>query len=306
MANTTNRPARDPNRPGNADNITRQYFDSLLIKLRHIDGGIPNTKIELFGEKFDTPIMMAALSHLDKYRPDGTTVMARGAKDANAVNWVGLCDTDDEVRSICNTGAKTIWIIKPSADESVIFRHIKLAEEVGCLAIGMDVDHAFTKNGTYMTLFGDALESKTLKQIEKYVKATKLPFIVKGVLHVDDAKKSVEAGASGIVLSHHHGIFDFAVPPVMVLPEIKEAVGEKIKIFVDCGITSGIDAFKALALGADAVSVGRPVMPVIEKSGSEGVTELIKEYTAQLAGAMGFTATIDIAHMDPSVIVSKK
>ena len=306
MANTTNRPARDPNRPGNADNITRQYFDSLLIKLRHIDGGIPNTKIELFGEKFDTPIMMAALSHLDKYRPDGTTVMARGAKDANAVNWVGLCDTDDEVRSICNTGAKTIWIIKPSADESVIFRHIELAEEVGCLAIGMDVDHAFTKNGTYMTLFGDALESKTLKQIEKYVKATKLPFIVKGVLHVDDAKKSVEAGASGIVLSHHHGIFDFAVPPVMVLPEIKEAVGEKIKIFVDCGITSGIDAFKALALGADAVSVGRPVMPVIEKSGSEGVTELIKEYTAQLAGAMGFTATIDIAHMDPSVIVSKK
>ncbi len=85
---------------------------------------------------------------------------------------------------------------------------------------------------------------------------TKLPFVVKGVLSVSDAVNCAEIGAKAIIVSHHHGRIPYAVPPMMVLPEIKDALaGTDVKIIVDCGIASGANVFKAIALGADAASM---------------------------------------------------
>ena len=103
------------------------------------------------------------------------------------------------------------------------------------------------------------MHTKTASQLKEYVAASKCPFIVKGVLSAQDAEKCVEAGVSGIVVSHHHGIMPYAVPPLMILPEIVKVTKHRIPVFVDCGIESGADVFKALALGADAVCVGRHV-----------------------------------------------
>ncbi len=292
-------------RPGDSDRITREYFDALLLRFRHIGAKLPDTRLHLFGEVFDTPIMMAALSHLDRCRPHGTAEMAKGAKLANAVNWVGISD-DEEVKRICDTGARTIKIIKPFKDEDLIYHRIQVAEECGCLAIGMDFEHAYTRSGDPCVIEGLEMAGKDFDQLCSYVKATRLPFILKGVLHPDDVKMCVQAGVAGIVVSHHHAIQDYAVPPLMALPEIKEAAEGKLKIFVDCGITSGMDAFKALALGADAVSVGRPIMPVLTEKGPEGVCELVKTYTKQLAGAMTITASPDLRHIDPSVIALRQ
>lgn len=292
-------------KPGNSDQITRDYFDALLLRFRHIGATLPDTSLELFGEKFSTPVMMAALSHLDKCRPHGTAEMAKGALMANAVNWVGICD-DEELKGICDTGARTIKIIKPFADEDLIYHRIAKAEEYGCLAVGMDFEHAYTRSGEPCVIEGLEMAGKSFDQLCKYVRATKLPFILKGVLHAEDAKMCVDAGVAGIVISHHHAIQDYAVPPLMALPEIKAAVGDKLKLFVDCGIASGMDTFKALALGADAVSVGRPVMPVLTEKGPEGVCELVKTFTKQLAGAMTITASPDIRHIDPSVIALRQ
>lgn len=288
-------------RAGDTNRITREYFDSLLIEMRHIDGVIPNTKLTLYGETFDTPVMMAALSHLDNCHEDGMVEMARGAKAANAVMWAGMGE-EDELERITATGAKTIKIIKPYANNDDIFRKIAHAEKCGCIAVGIDVDHAFSGSGEYDVVRGLAMTGKSLSEIAEFVKSTKLPFIIKGVLSKQDAYKCLEAGIRGIVVSHHHGILDFAVPPLMVLPEIVKVIDGKMPVFVDCGVESGLDVFKAIALGATAVSVGRAMMTPLSENGAEGIRKTVRNMTAQLAGAMARTCSHDIAHIESSLI----
>ena len=286
---------------GNSDRITREYFDSLLVEMRHIDGRKPDTSFQLYGEHFDTPIMTAALSHLDQCHEHGMAEMAKGAKMAGAVTFAGMGEKE-ELQEIVATGARTIKIIKPYADNKVIFDRIAHAEKCGVLAVGMDIDHAFNGKGEYDKVLGYEMAPKSLEEIRGFVKATKLPFVVKGVLSKQDAYKCVEAGVKGIVVSHHHGIMDYAIPPLMALPEIVKAVNGQIPIFVDCGIQSGMDAFKALALGATAVSVGRGIMPQLGGKGAEGVRERIIEMNEELKGVMARTGCCDLAHMDTSVI----
>ncbi|NMA85535.1 MAG: alpha-hydroxy-acid oxidizing protein [Epulopiscium sp.] len=288
-------------KPWDSNLITREYFDSLLVEMRHIDAAIPSTKLELYGETFDTPIMMAALSHLDNVRENGMVEMAKGAHAANAVNWAGMGD-EAELEAITATGARTIKIIKPYADNDYIFRKIEHAERCGVMAVGIDLDHAFSGNGRYDVVLGDEMRPKSLTELKEFVKSTKLPFIIKGVLSEQDAYKVLEAGVKGIVVSHHHGIMNYAVPPLYILPKIAKVINKQIPIFVDCGVVSGMDVFKALALGADAVSAGRVIMEPLRKNGSEGVKDQIIKMTEELTGVMARTCSKDLNHIDPSVI----
>ena len=129
-----------------------------------------------------------------------------------------------------------------------------------------------------------------------------LPFIVKGVLSVSDAMKCLAAGAAGIVVSHHHGRLAYAVPPLQILPEIVKAIDGHMKIFVDCCIESGVDAYKALALGADAVCVGQALIPDLKESGHQGVTDKINKLTDELKYAMAYTGVKSMDAFDSSVI----
>lgn len=283
----------------NPDTITRDYFDSLLLETRYIGSELPSTKMELFGEEFDTPIMTAALSHL--HNPsDGMAIYGKGAALANAVHWVGMGE-DAELESVVTTGARSIKIIKPHADNREVFRKIEHAVKVGCFAVGMDTDHAFNSIGGYDDVFGLPMKSKSVEELSEFVQAAGVPFIVKGVLSPRDAEKCVKAGCAGLVVSHHHGMVQYSVPPLMVLPEIIKAVGGDIPVFVDCGIVSGMDAYKCLALGAKAVSVGRHLMPLL-KDGPEAVAQRIYEMNAELAGIMARTGVRSLDYMDPTVI----
>jgi 4-hydroxymandelate oxidase len=292
---------KENNKAGDSDQITREYFDSMLIELRYIDSVIASTKLELYGEIFSTPIMTAALSHLNGCHPNGMTEMAKGAFAANAVMWSGMGD-NAELESITATGAKTIKIIKPYANNSIIFKKIEHAEKCGALAVGMDIDHSFNHKGQYDSVFGLPMSCKTLDEIKDFIKATNLPFIIKGVLSEQDTYKCIEAGAKGIVISHHHGIQNFAVPPLMILTKIAKVVNHSIPIFVDCCVSSGMDAFKALALGATAVSVGRALMGPLSEDGANGVQKKIESMTEELSCAMARTCSEDIMHIDSSII----
>lgn len=283
----------------NPDTITRDYFDSLLLETRYIDSELPSTKMELFGEEFDTPIMTAALSHL--HNPaDGMAIYGKGAALANAVHWVGMGE-DAELEGVVSTGARSIKIIKPHADNREVFRKIEHAVKTGCFAVGMDTDHAFNSIGGYDDVFGLPMKSKSVEELYEFVQAAGVPFIVKGVLSPRDAEKCVKAGCAGLVVSHHHGMVQYSVPPLVVLPEIVSAVGGEIPVFVDCGIISGMDAYKCLALGAKAVSVGRHLMPLL-KDGADAVAARISEMTAELAGIMARTGVKSLDEMDPTVI----
>ncbi|MDR1133260.1 MAG: alpha-hydroxy-acid oxidizing protein, partial [Synergistaceae bacterium] len=118
-----------------------------------------------------------------------------------------------------------------------------------------------------------------------------------------DAGKALAAGASAIVVSHHGGsVIDYAVPPLMILPRIIKLVGGLIPVFVDCGIASGADAFKALALGANAVCVGRAVMGGLAADGSEGVRKVLNGINEELRTIMSLTNSANLKEIDPSLI----
>lgn len=284
----------------NCDKITRDYFDSLLLETRYVDSGIPSTEFRLFGETFATPVMTAALSHLGNTAPDGMTVYARAAALSNAVHWVGMGE-ESELEAILATGAKTIKIIKPHADNAVVFGKIAHAVKAGCFAVGMDIDHAFNSSGGYDSVFGLPMKAKSVQELSEFVAAAGIPFIAKGVLSVHDAEKCLKAGCAALVVSHHHGMMPYSVPPLMVLPDILSATGGSVPVFVDCGVECGMDAYKCLAMGAAAVSVGRHLMPLL-KDGPQAVAARIDEMTAELAGVMARTGVRDLSQMDPSVI----
>ena len=149
---------------------------------------------------------------------------------------------------------------------------------------------------------GLQMKQPTLAELEKYIRATKLPFFIKGVLSAKDAVKCRDLGAAGVILSHHNGLLRYAVPPVMILPEIREAVGRDLILVADGGIETGFDAFKALARGADAVTMGKALMPALKAAGAEGVSEILRKAAGQLQAMMIRTGTKDLKHMDPSVI----
>jgi isopentenyl diphosphate isomerase/L-lactate dehydrogenase-like FMN-dependent dehydrogenase len=286
---------------GDSARITRDYLDSLLVEMRHIDGSLPSTQFKLYGETFTTPVMFAALSHLGNTHPGGMAEAARGIKAAGAVMWAGM-GSGEELEAITATGAKTIKIIKPYADNRDIIKKIEHAEKCGCIAVGMDIDHAINKQGKIDVIEKLVMVPKTTGDIAEFVKATRLPFIVKGVLSEQDTRKCLEAGVRGIVVSHHHGHIDYSLPPLRILPRIIRIVNKSIPVFVDCSIDRGMDVFKAIALGADAAGVGRAIIPALAKEGAAGVQKVIEEMTAELAGAMGATGAKDLASIDPEVI----
>ncbi|MDR1979374.1 MAG: alpha-hydroxy-acid oxidizing protein [Synergistaceae bacterium] len=289
---------------GDSARITREYFDSLLVELRTIDAVKASTEMELFGETFSTPVMVAALSGLDRTRPGGMVDTAKGAAAAGAVMWTGI-GGEAELEALIATGAQTVKIIKPYADLDLVFKKLEHAEKSGAIAVGMDTDYVFGGKNNKGFAMEHPVAPKTLNDIKSFVEATKLPFILKGILSERDAGKAMEAGAGGIVVSHHGGgVMDYAVPPLKVLPRIAKIVGKKIPIFVDCGVTRGMDAFKALALGATAVSVGRAVMAGLSKDGADGVRRVLEDITEELRWAMNLTGSSELARIDPEVIWS--
>jgi isopentenyl diphosphate isomerase/L-lactate dehydrogenase-like FMN-dependent dehydrogenase len=286
---------------GNSQQITREYFDSLLLEMRTIDSVEASTKMTLFGTEFSTPVMVAALSALHEVRPNGMVETAKGAAAAGTIMWSGI-GPEDELESLIATGAKVIKIVKPYADTNLIFKKLEHAEKAGAFAVGMDTDYVFGKRPNKYSARGFPVSPKTLTEIKSFVKATHLPFIIKGVLSEQDAKKALDAGAGGIVISHHNGVLDYAIPPLKILPRIKKLAGNAIPIFVDCGIKRGMDAFKAMALGASGVCVGAQVIAGLSKDGASGVQKVLEDITAELNWAMNMTGSSDIAHIDPSVI----
>lgn len=290
--------------PGSVRALCRKYYDSLLIEMRLMGASEPDTGMDLFGHHFNSPIMTGAMSHMSHYvkgQPGPMEFLAKGAKEAGCVHWVGMVD-NDHFAQVMEMGAKTIRVVKPYADDARIFEDIRVAEELGCIAVAMDIDHVLTSTGENDIAMGNEMRQKTLEQMASYVQATKLPFIIKGVLSVHDALRCKEIGAAGIMVSHHGGRLTYLVPPAVVLPKIKEAVGDSMHVFADCGIASGMDAYKALALGAEAVGVGTHLAAVARTKGAEGVEKRLKEMTAELKGVMYFTGVKDCTSFDPSVI----
>ena len=291
-------------RSSDANEITARYMDSILIEQRLIDSVKADIETEIFGEKFSMPVLTPAFSHLKEFngrQKTGLEEYSIAAKETNILNFVGMME-NEQFSKIIATGAKTIRIVKPYADHGKVRDQMQFAEEAGAFGIGMDIDHIFGVTG-YDIVIGEEMTYQTSEMLRSYVESTDLPFVVKGVLSVEDAMKCADIGAKGIIVSHHHGRLPYAMPPLMILPKIREALsGNDIKIFVDCGIESGADVYKALALGADAAAVGRSMLPSLEKDGVSGVNKFLTDIGNELRFIMSATGFEDVSKIDASAL----
>lgn len=293
------------NRVSDANEITARYMDSILIKERLIDSVVADTGVELFGETFGSPVMTPAFSHLMQFKGrelTGLEEYSTAAKNMNILNFVGMME-NDLFRKVADTGAKTVRIVKPYADNGKVRDQMQFAEAAGAFGIGMDIDHIFGNDGLDIVI-GEKMAVQTSDMIRSYIKSTKLPFFIKGVLSAEEAVKCADLGAKAIIVSHHHGRLPYAVPPMMVLPEIRKALsGRDVKIIVDCGISSGADVYKCLALGADAAAVGRSMLPSLEEGGIEGVTQFLTNINNELRFIMSCTGFAHVRDIDDSFLV---
>ena len=292
-------------RISDANEITARYMDSILIKERLIDSVVADTGVELFGERFASPVMTPAFSHLKQMggrELTGLEEYSLAAKNMNILNFVGMME-NDMFQRIIDTGAKTVRIVKPYADNAKVKDQMKFAEDAGAFGIGMDIDHIFGNEGLDVVI-GEQMAVQTSDMIRSYVESTSLPFVIKGVLSEEEAVKCADPGAKAIIVSHHHGRLPYAVPPMMVLPGLRKALeGMDVKIIVDCGISSGADVYKCLALGADAAAVGRSMLPSLEEGGTQGVQKFLEGVNNELKFIMSCTGFARVDEIDDRCLV---
>lgn len=268
-----------------------------------------DTSVELFGKRFKYPIFAAPVGGLNLHYSDklndGTYSRAiiEGCKQAGTAGFTGdgvkAENYDLPLKAIVEAGGWGVPTIKPWGLEEVLEK-VEKADKAGVLAVAMDVDAAGL---AVLGAAGKPVRPKSVEELKRIVGSTKLPFIVKGIMTVKGALKAVEAGAYGIVVSNHGGrVLDHTPATVEVLPEIAEAVGGKVKIFIDGGIRSGIDVFKVLALGADAALIGRPYAVAAYGGDAEGVALYTEKLGGELREAMTMTGAETLSDINKEMI----
>ncbi|MCR3921360.1 MAG: alpha-hydroxy-acid oxidizing protein [Firmicutes bacterium] len=268
----------------------------------------PDLSFKLFGRSFATPIFVAPLTGVT-YNMGGAlseeeflASVVDGAQLAGSCAFTGD-GADPEIyaaglQAVKNAGSG-IAMVKPRAMVPLVER-IHQAEISGALAVGVDLDGAGLVT---MAMKGQPVGPKNFYQLRELVSMSKLPFILKGIMTAQEAEMAVEIGAAAIVISNHGGrVLDGTPGVAEVLPEIVERVKGEIIVFADGGIRNGIDVLKMLALGANAVLIGRPAIWGAFGGGREGVKATIEAMSAQLRHGMLMTGCVNIKAIDYHVI----
>ncbi|WP_434133486.1 alpha-hydroxy-acid oxidizing protein [Sporomusa sphaeroides] len=258
----------------------------------------PDMSCRIFGLELTLPIIAAAIGGIAMNmkgaltEEEYDTAIVSGCRKAGTIGMTG----DGPNPAVFSTGMAAIgkeqgWgipIIKPRETDKIV-ELAKQAAAAGCPAFGIDIDAAALVN---MTNAGQPVGPKTIQELEYIKNRTTIPFIVKGIMTPDDAEACWQAGVDALVVSNHGGrALDYTPGTAEVLPYIAEAVKGKMTVLVDGGIRSGADVLKMLALGADAVLLGRPLAIAAVGGGADGVEFMINKYRAELSAAMTLTGT---------------
>jgi isopentenyl diphosphate isomerase/L-lactate dehydrogenase-like FMN-dependent dehydrogenase/biotin carboxylase len=227
--------------------------------------------------------MGGAIDELDYNR-----AVINGCLKSNTIAFIGDGASPEKykigLQAISEFNGKGIPIFKPRSDNNDIIKRIKAAEKAGAVAVGMDIDAIVFKT---MAMKNQSAGPKSLDQLRELVSSTKLPFILKGIMNVRDAVAAAEIGVHGIIVSNHGGrVLDEMMGSMDVLEEIVMEVKGKLEIAIDGGFRAGVDIIKALALGAKAVLIGRPIAIAAVGMGDEGVSFYLNYLKKDLEKAM--------------------
>ncbi|MCG8571092.1 MAG: alpha-hydroxy-acid oxidizing protein [Spirochaetes bacterium] len=269
------------------------------------------TAIEFCGTKLRIPVIAAPITGCDinlggmMSELDYDEALVKGCKEAGIIAFVG----DGAQPDLYKVGLKALaenqgWggaIFKPRDQQSDILTRIKDSNSIPLHFVGVDVDAAV--GFVTMDMMQQKIAPKSVPQLKELADAAQCPFVIKGIMSEDDALSAVQSGAEVIVVSNHGGRITQSHPSsVSVLSEIVEAVKHKVKIVLDGGIRSGEDIFKSLALGADAVMIGRPFSIAVMGGGVQGVKVLVEKYQQELQKIMLLTGSKTIADIQPESV----
>ncbi len=271
----------------------------------------PDTSYSFFGNKLSMPIMGASTAGVTSFGGDAVIseeefckAVVLGCKDAGTVGWRGhswnySLETPHGIIAINDANGFGVKICKPMEQEKIV-QYFKKAEEIGAIAVGVDIDGA---GSVAMPKNGKPVYRKSPEDIRDLVKATSLPVIIKGVMTVEDAQIAMNVGAAAIVVSNHGGrVLDSSPGTAKVLPRIASVVQGKIKIIVDGGIRTGYDVFKMLALGAESVLIGRDVIRAAVGAGKLGVKLQMEHLLNTLKKAMIMTNCKNLKEITSDVL----
>ena len=276
----------------------RVQMDTLVEK-RPID-----TSLSLFGKNFQYPFFAGPVGAVNMHYGDSLNDVSYNDILVSSCAEFGIAAfTGDGMDSnvmvaateaIKKAGGLGIPTVKPWNVE-MVREKMALVKDAGAFAAAMDIDAAGLP---FLENFNPPAGSKSVEELREIVKAAGVPFIVKGIMTVKGALKAKEAGAAAIVVSNHGGrVLDQCPATAEVLEEIATAVDGSMKIFVDGGIRSGTDVFKALALGADAVIIARPFVTAVYGGGREGVEAYIQKIGSELADTMAMCGVSSLAEI---------
>jgi len=274
---------------------------------------VSNIDTNYLGLNLSSPIMGApmtgAVTNMNGTMtdPEYARIVLKGFNEAGSIAWLGDGATPDKYKMLLPEiqayKGRSVLICKPREDEGLLRERMQEAELQGVFAIGMDIDAVNFKT---MSLKNLASISRSIKDLEKIRKFTKLPFILKGIMNPEDASLAVEGGFDAIVVSNHGGrVLDGMPGTARVLPKIAESLKGKIHISVDGGIRSGMDVFKMLALGADTVLIGRPIAIAAVGADSAGVKFIIQKYNEELRQAMSITGSENLNSISLKMLFRK-
>lgn len=268
-----------------------------------------DTSLELFGKNFQYPFFAGPvgavnLHYGDKYDDMAyNNILVSACADAGIAAFTGD-GTNPEVMkaaaaAIKEKGGVGIPTVKPWNYDTV-YEKLEMVKKAGAFAVAMDIDAAglpFLKNMT------PPAGSKSVEELKAIVDAAGVPFVVKGIMTVKGALKAKRAGASAIVISNHGGrVLDQCPATAEVLSDIANAVGGSMKILVDGGIRSGVDVFKALALGADAVLIARPFVTAVYGGAEEGVRAYVEKIAGELKDTMAMCGAYRLSEITRDMV----
>ena len=252
-----------------------------------------NTEVELFGKRFAYPFFAGPvgavkLHYGEKYTDQQyNEILLKGCADNGIAAFTGdgtdynvMIEATAAIRGVGGMGIPTV---KPW-DLDTIREKMELVKKSGAFAVAMDIDAAGLP---FLQNLNPPAGSKSVDELKEIVKMAEIPFILKGVMTPKGALKALEAGVQGIIVSNHGGrVLDQCPASAEVLPSIVKAVGGQMKVFVDGGIRTGVDVFKALALGADAVLIARPFVTAVYGGAEDGVSAYVNKLAAELTDTM--------------------
>ena len=301
-----------PGAKGSGTGAIRNYqkWQEICVNMDTICENKPvNTTAKLFGREFAIPVFAGPVGALqmhygDKYNDlQYNDILVSGCAAAGIAAFTGD-GTNPEVfvsaaAAIGKSGGKGIPTVKPW-DLPTVFAKIDAAKAAGAKVFAMDIDAAGLP---FLKGLNPPAGPKTVEQLKEIIQYAGVPFIIKGVMTVKGAQKALEAGAAGIVVSNHGGrVLDGVPATADVLPAIADAVKGKMVVMVDGGIRTGLDVFKALALGADSVIMARPYVTALYGGEAEGVKVLTDKIKAELEDTMAMCGVHSLAEITRDVL----